>query len=530
MTSVTQIRAQFPMYDDLSDADLLMGLHRKFYGDMHVKDFVSSIDGADIAMGKDKTEATREYWRKNVQRPMGGESAEDAQRRSVGSADGAVGDPGGTLWSGLRGAQQGLTFGFGDEITAGVTSALTDQTYDEALKRERDLLELSREQNPGMTTGAEIAGAVVAPAAVLKGGAGLLGNSLRAGAVGAGEGFTYGFGSGEGGFDSRVNEGVETAKWGGGFGLAAPTVGRIAKRVYDRAKMNAAIKRAAKDGLSLGDLKKVAYDIFDKADNVRGLDRSVLTSATPGMADDAVRRGMDEVLTPQSHRALERIEDAATNPSPEIGFRELDILRRQAQIPAGNTGNRVEKAIGANLVEGVDDVISKASPALGDEVAEARKIWGRLRRSEIIQEAFSKAQNQASGFENGLRVQLRSILNNPKKRAGFSSEEIGLMEDIVQGTFLSNTLKKLGKFGIGQGQQSNGLLSLLGFGVAGPVAPIAGTVAQKGAELSTSRNAGLLQGLVSSGGPKNVPQLSGEARGLLEAIARSGGRVPEAID
>jgi len=46
MTSIADIRAKYPQYDGISDGDLLMGLHRKHYADMHPRAFLNSIEGA----------------------------------------------------------------------------------------------------------------------------------------------------------------------------------------------------------------------------------------------------------------------------------------------------------------------------------------------------------------------------------------------------------------------------------------------------------------------------------------------------
>jgi len=47
-----------------------------------------------------------------------------------------------------RGAAQGLTFGFADEITAGLESALTDKTYEKALEESRAAYEMAEEESP----------------------------------------------------------------------------------------------------------------------------------------------------------------------------------------------------------------------------------------------------------------------------------------------------------------------------------------------------------------------------------------------
>ena len=35
MTSLSEIRQKYPQYKDVSDGDLLMGIHRKYYSRIH---------------------------------------------------------------------------------------------------------------------------------------------------------------------------------------------------------------------------------------------------------------------------------------------------------------------------------------------------------------------------------------------------------------------------------------------------------------------------------------------------------------
>lgn len=44
MPTIAEIRKQYPMYSDLSDGDLVRGLHKKFYSDMKYSDFLKNID------------------------------------------------------------------------------------------------------------------------------------------------------------------------------------------------------------------------------------------------------------------------------------------------------------------------------------------------------------------------------------------------------------------------------------------------------------------------------------------------------
>lgn len=138
----------------------------------------------------------------------------------------------------LRSANQGLTFGFGDELIAGVgaipTALMTDmsipESYEALLNQERGLNTQFQEESPYLAGGSEIAGGVasgvgggvsalrglgkVAPN-VLQGLSKLATGSTKgrlasASGLGALEGSIYGFGTGEGDGKERGQRAAET--------------------------------------------------------------------------------------------------------------------------------------------------------------------------------------------------------------------------------------------------------------------------------------------------------------------------------
>jgi len=171
-----------------------------------------------------------------------------------------------------QGATQGLSFGFGDEMSAGVRAALGafgDDTlgsfgerYKESVAEQRENVESARENHPWITGGAELGsgllfGAAGAARGLAMGGARAAGRAVagraaaRAGAPGAAEtvGATIsgnkarlaGMGAAYGGVAGAGYSNAETAKemtagvllgatMGAGLGLAIPAVGAGIKR------------------------------------------------------------------------------------------------------------------------------------------------------------------------------------------------------------------------------------------------------------------------------------------------------------
>jgi hypothetical protein len=127
-----------------------------------------------------------------------------------------------------RTALQGATLGFGDEAVAGIRSIVSDESYDDALKSERDAVDRFRHHNPGTALATELAAGFAAPGglaarAALKGKS-LLSQTARSGGVGAGYGGVAGFGAGEGGFKKRIENAGTGVQYGLAFGTALPSV------------------------------------------------------------------------------------------------------------------------------------------------------------------------------------------------------------------------------------------------------------------------------------------------------------------
>lgn len=135
-----------------------------------------------------------------------------------------------------RAAGQGLTFGFGDELTAFAKQMFGKGSYDELVEEERAKLNQFREANPALAYGMEIGAGFLIPGfgmakgAVTAGKAGL--TAAKGAKIGATQGALYGAGAGEGsvltqeGLMSRGGGAVVGAGLGAGMGAALPKVFR----------------------------------------------------------------------------------------------------------------------------------------------------------------------------------------------------------------------------------------------------------------------------------------------------------------
>ena len=260
-------------------------------------------------------------------------------------------------------------------------------------------------------------------------------------------------------------------------------------------------------------LKTEARKIYDEIDSSGAV---VNKSNVQSMASDieaAVRKeGFNSKMHPSVSAALSELKNASKKDQP---ITQIDTLRKLAGDAAGSI-NKSEARLGKIVTGKIDDFLDNLDSSaliggtlenVGTKYKDARGLWQRATKSEVLSRAMTKADNQASGFENGIRTQFRSILNNEKKSKMFTPEEKLAMEQVVKGTGAANTAKLIGKLGFGERQASNMLLGLGGAGagaaVGGPVGmvavPAVGQVSRQLAQKLTRNQAAMADQVVRAG-------------------------------
>lgn len=435
-------------------------------------------------------------------------------------------------------AMQGYTYGSSDELLSrAVAAAFPDRTAQPLLRQEMQAgIDQFRADDPLAAYSAEIGGAMLNPLTYVGGGGGNL--ATRVGTNAAMGGLlsgAYGFFSGEGGAGERAVGAIPSALFGVGVGGAIPVIGAGIQRGVNGLLESRAVRAAARAAPSMDDLRAGATSLFAQADAATPMPRSGLAPIMQRIADDPANIRFDDMLVPQAARVATNMTEEATSPLPTIGYRDLDILRRQAAVPAGDIANPTQSAIGTRMIEGIDEFIDQSDQGLSQMVVAARDMWSRLRKSETIEQAIERARNQASGFENGIRTQFRALLNNPRRLRGFSTEEVNAIRAVVRGTPMGNLMRMVGKFGIDTQKNTNAVGAALGvatggglgsmFGPAGTAVgmaafPAFASIMRAGSNATTRNAANRVQGLLTSGGVQNVPQLTNATRGILEQMLR----------
>lgn len=295
---------------------------------------------------------------------------------------------------------------------------------------------------------------------------------------------------------------------------AAKVPGTVAKKAKSIAEKQGLMREIADAAPTSQMLRDTATKVFDEIDETgTTLRPRPVRMLVDKLEKEGLDRGLDVDVTPKSAKALERFK--ALTEADSVSLRDVERARAVAQNAAASI-DAPEKALGTRIINSVDDFLDDAGTNIFDKGATAdigkkyrtaRKLWGQARRSELLQEAVTKAKDQATGFENGLRVQIRSIINNKKQRKFFNKDELSAMKRVVQGTKGANLAKLFGRLGFSESQATNIVGGALGagagaavFGAPGAVAvPLLGNMSRKLAQRLTAKNAAFADQVIRAG-------------------------------
>ncbi len=269
----------------------------------------------------------------------------------------------------LGGIARGGTFGFSDEVAAGVETLARGGEFQDNLDRTRAAEASAKDYAPGTFLGGEIMGAVTstAGAAPYAVGKSLLGTALRGMGIGAAEGTLYGAGTGEG-VQGRVKGAAETAVLGGILGAAFPFATTGVKNAYR------AVSNPIASALNLGNASRAERAI---ASTVRGSGKT-----------------LDDITAD--------VAAAAADGQPQ--FRTVDALGRSGQRRASG----IVRA-GGDTADEMGDFLANRQAAQGERVSEfvedafdlrgttAQKAQETVKknRKKVADELFDKAAKDA---------------------------------------------------------------------------------------------------------------------------------------
>jgi hypothetical protein len=223
----------------------------------------------------------------------------------------------GALYTAARGLTDILTVGFGDELKAGVNSALGRGNYDDLLKSIREDDKQHAEQHPVANFAGQVGGGIaqlpLGGAKLVASGAGALGKTLLGAGLGAAQGAAYGFGSGEEGVANRLSSGAVGAGVGAATGaVVAPAASAIGNLVRGKPSLpgyNAQAVQKVMSGIERDGAESVAKRVSELGDNAMLLDGGYNV------------RGQAEALASMPGKSQSVIKDAIFNRAKGSGDR-----------------------------------------------------------------------------------------------------------------------------------------------------------------------------------------------------------------
>lgn len=429
-------------------------------------------------------EARRELARRELARRRGQQPVENQERGLFRRIDDAV-----------RGVADMATFGFADEISAGLGSltGIGGQAGEYAANLDA---QRARDREGGWERlGGQVVGAFTSPMAAAK-------TTLGAVGLGALTGGAYGFGSSEGNVADRIPGGVIGATLGGAAGGA---VHRAANALSARAA-----RKAIPDVDDLRALSQAGYEAAENAGVIvrpEGM-RRIATETVSDLAEF----GYHPRLQPKIGTLLSEMERLGNT---NTTYKGLDTLRKMASRVAGSN-DPSEAAMASRIINRLDDymtnlpaddVIMGNAQQAAQGIRQGRDNWSRMRRAEMVDTARVKAERRAAStgtggnLENTLRQNVRAILDNPRRSRGMSPAEIEMAEKVVRGTPMQDALRLVGRLS----PTTGGLSAMMNVGAAAfnPFLAIPGAVglgAKTLADRGTRQNVQRLSELIRSGG------------------------------
>lgn len=324
---------------------------------------------------------------------------------------------------------------------------------------------------------------------------------------------------------------------GGASGAAGAIIGKgiekagegIANTITNTAQRG--VTKAAVQGAPSGaELKGLGAQMFEKS-RAAGImvDRPAFGRLWQKVETAVGKFRPNAQLDPKAMGALQVLQDTyqsvmkpGANILPDI--QDLHILRQAAQKAAISAEGR-DAMIAGKIIDQIDDFVRTLKPAdiaggadpraAANALLEGISTWAKAGKVSLLEEAVRVGEVAASGPQNGIANAFRAIIKNPAMFNQFNEAEKRAIQEVANGTALSEIMRFLGKGGIGSGGNSwlGAVISSVlgassGFGPWGAGAALAlGSVARKGSEVATRGAANTAMRAAATANIPVVPQM-----------------------
>lgn len=373
----------------------------------------------------------------------------------------------GPIGSGLMGAGDSATFGFGDEITATALAGTNGLTRSQILARMRGDQAAAQAQNPGSYLGGQIGGGVVQ--AVAGGGAGFGANAIRSGgglgrvALGtAADGALYGAVQGAGGGKDAMSRGIGALKGGVAGGvvggaapyavagvqaaarpLIAPIMSRIRPQSYAERAMAEGMRRAGMSQDEIADAlarsRADGQDMFNVADAMGHSGQRMLSTVARNPND--MRQPTIDALTRRQMGQGERLSNTLAEGfgAPDTAI-QRGVALKAARTSSANANYAAARQgagpVNLNNTIGTIDRLMKRNPILGESALTKTEIGSRLAR---LRSQMNNKGQQLIDFDTVLNVKedifaaMQSLKKSGKSVPHELSEVYGELDKALEG-------------------------------------------------------------------------------------------------
>lgn len=252
-------------------------------------------------------------------------------------------------------------------------------------------------------------------------------------------------------------------------------------------------------------IKDASRAIFNELDSSGvAIKQSSLKKLERNLDRIVKKEGIRERVTPEAFGAIQEVKKdiALGQPLTTSQMDELRTIAKNSIVATDPNKVRVGSAIVDEIDSFLDGIktidIEKGAQVSAGEVGKkyraARKLWGRAKRSEMINDAIEMGSSRKAGVEKGIRNELNNLLNRKKSRKFLSDEDVIAIRKVTDGDFKQNFASMVGGMGLKLENSPSLLGGLVG---GGGVGAIASTIPGLGGAIAPIAIAAITVGTIS---------------------------------
>ena len=283
-------------------------------------------------------------------------------------------------------------------------------------------------------------------------------------------------------------------------------------------------------------IKNASRAIFNELDSSGvAIKQNSLKKLERNLDRIAKKEGIRERVTPEAFGAIQEVKKdiALGQPLTTSQMDELRTIAKNSIVATDPNKVRVGSAIVDEIDSFLDDIksidIEKGAQVSAGEVGKkyraARKLWGRAKRSEMINDAIEMGSSRKAGIEKGIRNELNNLLNRKKSRKFLNSEDVAAIRKVTDGDFKQNFASMVGGMGLKLENSPSLLGGLVG---GGGVGAIASTIPGLGGAIAPIAIAAITVGTISKEIAKKMTKGSAQFLKIMSGAGNDAQKITSA--